>query len=139
MVCSTEDMLGLEKQRRVFDIADWYKYTWMVALIIASQLSFVSGLNRCGHRSPHSRTRLLDTTRHRRRQHLKPFTSSPLSVAFPHMAALKWAQSTADLHNLSFRNIPSYLCVTGGNVVRHAGCSQKDRSFLHCLLCLKVR
>lgn len=40
---------------------------------MASQLSFVEGLNRWDHRSPHSWTWLLDTTRHRSRQHLKPF------------------------------------------------------------------
>lgn len=73
MICSIKDILGIKETKEGFEIADWYKYIWIVALIIASQLSFVNGLNRWDHRSPHSWTWLLDTTRHRSRQRLKLF------------------------------------------------------------------
>lgn len=72
MICSIKDISGgiRETKEGFFEIADWYKYIWIVALIIASQLSFVNRLNCWDHRSPHSWTWLLDTTRHRSRQRL---------------------------------------------------------------------
>lgn len=46
MTCSIKDISGIRETKEGFEIADWYKYIWIVALIIASQLSFVSGVNR---------------------------------------------------------------------------------------------
>lgn len=131
-----EILWGSEKQKRGFEIADSYKYIWIVALIIASQLSFVSRLNREDHRSPHSWTWLLDTTRHRSRQHLKPFKWSPLNIAFLHKHFNEgWC--TSYLHNFYLSSLSIhiyiYLCVRSSHNHTVVSCMrwpQRGHSFI---------